>query len=202
MGTALFIGIFLGSVISGFVSDRFGRRKTLIFATFAQFVVGVASAFTTNLLAFIAVRGLFGLLIGFTIPIGPTMVSELTPTKFRGRGIVIINFFFTVGKIYCVIVAKIFLDTIDTGNWRAMIIVCTLPSLIVCYGTWRHLKESPRFLIGINKIDEGIVNFDHVGKMNNGDSYAPISAAEKEALVDWQKHTFKIQDVSNFKSIW
>lgn len=180
MGTALFLGIFLGSVLSGFISDRFGRRKTLILATFVQFVIGIVSGITTNLISFLLIRGFFGLLIGFTIPLGPAIVSELTPTEYRGKGIVIINFFFTIGKIYCVLVAKMCLTTIDSGNWRALVMICSIPSLVVSFGTKFYLKESPRFLIVTNRIEEGITIFNYVGQVNNGSTYIPITQEERE----------------------
>jgi len=200
LGTVLFTGIFLGSLLSGLVSDRFGRRQALLYATLVQFIVGVISALISNIALFILVRGIFGLLIGFTVPLAPSMGSELTPIEYRGRGVVAINFFFSLGKLYGVIVAKFCLISLTEGNWRAMLIWSSLPSLIVWYGTWRYIKESPRFLVAAGRIHEGVEVLNHIAKENNPDTVKPISEAEKRALAEWSTKTFGDIKVEDMKS--
>jgi len=202
LGTALFIGVFLGSICSGLVADRFGRRKTLMYVSFVQFWFGIFSAFVNSVFLFIIIRGLFGLMIGFTIPIAPTMASELTPTAFRGKGIAIVNFCFTIGKIYSVIMAKFTLSSLVTGNWRLMLFLSSIPSLIVSYGAWRYIKESPRYLLVSNRIDEGIEALDEIGRLNKETAYSPITEVEKTAFIQYQQENFSTQDMYSFKSLW
>jgi len=202
LGTALFIGVFLGSICSGLVADRFGRRKTLMYVSFVQFWFGILSAFVGGVFFFIIIRGLFGLMIGFTIPIAPTMASELTPTAFRGKGIAIVNFCFTIGKIYSVIMAKFTLTSLITGNWRLMLFLSSIPSLIVSFGAWKFIKESPRYLLVSGRIEEGIQTLDEIGRINNQSSYTPITQAEKQAFIHYQQETFNTQDMYSFNSLW
>lgn len=101
LGSVLFFGIFLGSLLGGYVSDRYGRRQSLLYASLIQFIVGVLSTMVTSVNAFIFVRTLFGIIIGFTIPLTPSLASELTPVDLRGKGVVAINFFFSLGKFFC-----------------------------------------------------------------------------------------------------
>jgi len=203
LGTALFVGIFLGSIGSGLISDKFGRRKSLMFLSFAQFWFGILSAFVQSVETFVIIRGLFGLMIGFTIPIAPTLVSEMTPTAFRGKGVVIVNFCFTVGKIYSVIMAKFTLTSLVSGNWRLMLFLSSIPSLIVSFGAWRFIKESPRHLIVSGRVEEGIQTLNEIGKMNNN-TYTPINEAERDEFVQSQQLTMvsAINQKSAFSSLW
>mmetsp|Transcript_14356 Transcript_14356/g.12177 ORF Transcript_14356/g.12177 Transcript_14356/m.12177 type:complete len:109 (-) Transcript_14356:236-562(-) len=105
-------------------------------------------------------------MIGFTVPLAPALATELTPVEYRGRGIVALNFFFSVGKFYAVLVAKLCLDNLTSGNWRLMLIGCTLPSLIVFIGVLIFMKESPRFLIATGNIKEGAEILNYISERN------------------------------------
>lgn len=65
----------------------------------------------------------------------------------RGRGIIIINSAIAVGLITGVVVASIILPNTSSGNWRLLISVSCIPAFILFYGTYKHLLESPRFLV-------------------------------------------------------
>lgn len=69
------------------------------------------------------------------------------PTRFRGKGLLLINFCVSLGKIYAIVLAYIFLDDFHSGNWRAMMVCSSIPSLIVVAGSYLHMEESPRFLL-------------------------------------------------------
>ena len=54
----------LGAVIFGLISDRFGRKWPLVVNLIIVAVLELATAFTTNFNAFLAVRSLFGVGMG------------------------------------------------------------------------------------------------------------------------------------------
>lgn len=191
LGSVLFLGIFIGSLLSGMVSDKFGRRISLLYGSIIQVVVGIASAYVNDIITFIIVRGIFGLFIGFTVPLAPAMGSELTPMKYRGRGVVVINFFFSLGKIFGVLVAKGCLDTIHSGDWRKMLILASLPALIVWFGTLIWVKESPRFLIATGKVKEGVEILNHVAEYNQPGQAEKITAEEIQKLEAWAAQSFQ-----------
>ena len=186
LGSILFIGILIGSILSGIFSDKYGRRISLLYSSIIQFVVGVLSALVSNIVLFIIIRGIFGMLIGFTIPLAPALATELTPIHYRGKSIVAINFFYTLGKLYAIGTASICLDSLSSGNWRMMLILSSLPSLVVFLGTWLYLKESPRFLVAKGKVAEGAEVLNQISKAN--DTNRLVDRREKEALLDWHYH--------------
>lgn len=202
LGSILFLGIFIGSLLGGWISDKVGRRLALFHASIIQFIVGVLSTMVSDINTFILVRGIFGIIIGFTIPLTPSLASEITPVEYRGKGIVAINFFFSLGKFYAVIVAKFCLDNLHSGNWRAMLIWCSLPSLIVWAGTWYFVKESPRFLIAVNRIEEGVEVLNHMAKVNHPFSTEIVSNDDIEDLINWQKGMFIHGEAANIKVLF
>jgi len=187
LGSILFVGILVGSLLTGLVSDRIGRRKTLLYASFAQFAVGVLSASVNDVYLFILIRGLFGAMIGFTMPLAPAFATEITPLEFRGKGIVLLNFFYTIGKLYAILIAVFCLDDLTSGNWRAMLILSSVPSLIVGLGTFFYLHESPRFLVAVGEIDEGARVLNYISRKNRRSQHEIIFREEKAYMIEWHR---------------
>lgn len=89
---------------------------------------------------------------GFTIPLTTTMISEVTASTHRGRFLIVINFFVSIGKLYAFILAFVFLEDFSRGNWRMMMFISSLTSLMVSLLAKFFLYESPR-LTNFNSID-------------------------------------------------
>ena len=202
LGSILFFGIFFGSILGGYVSDILGRRTALLYSSLILFILGVASTLVNSVATFIIIRGLFGLVIGFTIPLGPSLASELTPVNIRGRSIVAVNAFFSLGSFYAVIVAKLCLDSLESGDWQAMLIWCSIPSLIVYIGTWRFIKESPRYLIAVDRLEEAIEVLNYMASVNKPELINSISQEEIDDLKFWQSSIFKKDQTSHIRSLF
>lgn len=81
-------------------------------------------------------RFFYGFCFGFTVAITTSMFAEVTPQKYRGKGILLINFCISIGKLYGVVLGYIFLaDKINETNWKLMMIFGSFPNLIVIYGS-------------------------------------------------------------------
>ncbi len=140
LGSVLFFGIFLGSIFIGLVSDRIGRRSALLLSSAFQFLIGFSSCAVTSFAVFVIMRALLGFMIGCTVPLAVTFITEISTTASRGKGQVYIQAFFVFGMIYAMILSKIFLDGLDGGNWRAMLALGALPSLLVFLGTAKYIN--------------------------------------------------------------
>jgi len=44
----IFLGYLVGSLISGFIGDRYGRKHTIVVASGIMFIVGLVGAFMPN----------------------------------------------------------------------------------------------------------------------------------------------------------
>mgnify|MGYP002621194493 FL=1 len=202
IGSVLFFGIFLGSLGIGLVSDKMGRRRALLISSGLQFIFGIASAFVENFKAFLLVRTCVGLMIGCTIPIAPTYITEISPTSHRGKGQVYIQAFFVIGMVYAMVLSKIFIGDLDSGNWRALLIFGALPSLIVLIGTWLYLMESPRFLIATGNINKGISVLNKMGAKNKGTIYYTLSIEDNDELIKYQKALFENKHKENWFTLF
>ena len=80
LGTALYIGYTLGSLIAGPLSDHWlGRRKLLISCTFADVLLGFICAFVDNFWSFVLIRSLIGLGIGLSASNEKAYTVEMLP---------------------------------------------------------------------------------------------------------------------------
>jgi SP family arabinose:H+ symporter-like MFS transporter len=84
VGSAL-VGCLAGSLISGGLSDRLGRKKLLLLAAFLFTSTGVLTALAQSFSFFIANRLLGGVAIGLASNLSPMYIAEISPAEVRGR---------------------------------------------------------------------------------------------------------------------
>ena len=102
MGTAFFAGFFIGSIFSGSIADRFGRKNLYFWAINACFITGILSSLSPNFYFFSLTRSLFGISIGILSPLTTAMLIEITPMKYRGHWVIWIIGLFTIGEIMAI----------------------------------------------------------------------------------------------------
>jgi len=83
-----------------------------------------------------------------------------------------------------------------------MLIWCSVPSLIVYVGTWYFVKESPRFLIAVGRIEEGVEVLNYMAKVNHPTANEVISHDDVEELRDWQRSMFNKAEAANIKTLF
>lgn len=144
LASALY-GTIVGSLIGGWLADKFGRKATLLWIGILYFVGAVGSAVAPGVVVFIAARAIGGLGIGISTVVAPMYISEIAPPKHRGRlaGMFQFNIVFGILIAY---VSNNALNGIGENAWRWMLGVAAFPSLLYalfCFG----LPESPRWLL-------------------------------------------------------
>lgn len=209
IGSALFVGFFFGSLIAGILIDKLGRKQTLEYASLAQFFIGISSSFISNPYIFLIVRGIFGFLLGYIVPIVPTLCAELIPMQKRGKITVIINGLFSVGQFLATVFAWICLSSLSSGNWRAMLFICSLPPLFVWYGSYKYLKESPCFVIMKGNLEEGIDLLNYIGMINKENNFKMYEGKDFLKFQEWKQNIDALHNIKsseneikdNFKTI-
>ena len=93
LGSSIFLGMMIGSLIGGTVADSIGRSAVfrILFGWITIF--GVASAAAPSFPALVALRGLVGLGIGGVIPAANTIYVEFCPSAMRGMHAILLNLF-------------------------------------------------------------------------------------------------------------
>jgi sugar porter (SP) family MFS transporter len=146
MGAALY-GTVVGSLLGGWPTDRFGRKKTLIFIGVLYVLSAFGCALATDVVTFILARFLGGLGIGISTVAAPLYISEIAPPAYRGRLAGMFQFNIVFGIVIAFASNAVIARIGGEEAWRWMLGVAAVPSLVyaaMCFG----LPESPRWLIG------------------------------------------------------
>jgi sugar porter (SP) family MFS transporter len=79
------IGCLIGSLAAGALSDKFGRKRLLIFSALLFAVTSIGNAMAHNFTVFVAWRIFGGIAIGFASNLSPMYIAEIAPAQMRGR---------------------------------------------------------------------------------------------------------------------
>ena len=82
---ALFLGLFVGTALFGFVADRFGRRTIFTFSLLWYSAASVVMAFQNDVFGLNLWRFLSGIGVGVELVTIDAYLSELVPKELRGR---------------------------------------------------------------------------------------------------------------------
>jgi sugar porter (SP) family MFS transporter len=141
--SAVLFGALLGSMISGYFADYFGRRMLLII-TALIFVVGtLLSATAPSVLILMLSRGVVGFAIGIASFTTPLYISEIAPPRFRGALVSLNQLAITIGILVSYGVDTYFAEA---QNWRWMLGVGVVPAVILFCGMF-FLPRSPRWMV-------------------------------------------------------
>lgn len=138
-------GTVIGSLIGGWPTEYFGRKKTLLWVGLLYLVSALGSALTTEVYSFMIFRFIGGLGVGISTVAAPMFISEIAPPKYRGRLTGMFQFNIVFG-ILIAFLSNSLLGDIGENSWRWMLGVQAFPAFIftlLCIG----LPESPRWLI-------------------------------------------------------
>ena len=90
-------GCVFGVAFSGFISDRYGRRKVLIFSAILFAVSAIGSALPRSLFEFVLARFIGGLGVGMASMLSPMYISEIAPAAIRGRLVTLYQLAIVIG---------------------------------------------------------------------------------------------------------
>ncbi|MEO6705288.1 MAG: sugar porter family MFS transporter [Ginsengibacter sp.] len=157
------VGCIIGVFITGFLTDKIGRKKTMMIAGGMFFLSGIGCAFATNMVPLIAFRIIGGIGVGMASVVSPMYIAEFAPADKRGRMIAYYQLAITVGILMAyfsnailVSFSQHYFESAEFGwffkeeTWRPMFLVMSIPSLIFLIMVVR-IPESPRWLVSVNK---------------------------------------------------
>lgn len=141
-------GTVVGALVGAWPTDRFGRRRTLLWIGLLYLVSAIGSAVAPEVYSFMLARFIGGLGVGISTVAAPLYISEIAPPERRGRLTGMFQFNIVFG-ILIAFVSNALLSGIGENAWRWMLGVEAVPALVftlLCI----KLPESPRWLIGKN----------------------------------------------------
>ncbi|EFM10643.1 sugar transporter [Paenibacillus curdlanolyticus YK9] len=158
--SSLIIGCIVGAAASGWLSDRFGRKKVLIAAALLFTIGSIFSAIPDTFTGYIIARMIGGLGIGITSTLCPLYNAEIAPARYRGR-LVAFNQFAVVTGIFLTYfinsgIAGAGDDAWDISTaWRWMFGVGAIPGILFLVMLF-FVPESPRWLIKQGRPEEAL----------------------------------------------
>jgi putative MFS transporter len=145
-----FVGMTIGSLVTGFVGDKYGRRFTYQVNLLIFGLASIAAAFAQDMNQLIACRFVQGLGLGAEIVVGYSTLTEFVPPRSRGRWLAFMAFLVVAGFPATALLSYFI---IPAWGWRPMFIIAGIGSLIVWY-LRKNLPESPRWLESKGRTDE------------------------------------------------
>jgi sugar porter (SP) family MFS transporter len=146
------IGTVIGSMIAGYPSERYGRKKVLAAIGFLYLFTSLGTALTSSWLPFIIFRFLGGVGVGASSVVGPMYISEIAPAKSRGRLVALFQFNIVCG-ILTAFLSNYLLVGAGENAWRIMLGVQAVPALVFFLLVFA-VPESPRWLLKMKRKDE------------------------------------------------
>jgi MFS transporter, SP family, xylose:H+ symportor len=181
------LGCLLGSVVSGALSDRIGRKKMLIAAALLFAVSSILTGWSNTFTLFVSWRIAGGVAIGVASNLSPTYISEVSPAPWRGRLVAIYQLGIGTGVVVAQLVNWLIAQKVSNSatdemirlswngqfGWRWMFSAVAIPALIFFLGAL-FLPESPRWLAVNEKSGEARKTLSKIG----GDAYAEAALQE------------------------
>ena len=145
-----FLGMTIGSFITGFIGDRYGRRFTYQFNLMIFGLASLAAAFAPDMTTLNLLRFVMGLGLGAEIVVGYSTLTEFVPPRSRGWWLAFMSFVVVSGLPATALLGYL---VIPSFGWRPMFVIAGIGSLIVWY-LRKSLPESPRWLEGQGRNEE------------------------------------------------
>ncbi len=163
----LMIACTVGAIISGLLTDRFGRKKILILAAILFVISAVMSAFPQTFVQLVVARFIGGIAVGVASVISPMYIAEISPAHIRGR-LVALNQLAIVTGILMAGVSNWLLVDIGPNNWRWMFAVEAFPAGLFMIALF-FIPDSPRWLMKQGVVDDAYNILARVGGAGHAD---------------------------------
>jgi MFS transporter, SP family, arabinose:H+ symporter len=166
------IGAIIGSIFAGMLTDRFGRKKILIFTALLYVAGAVFSGLSRTYTDLIFARMIGGLAIGISTVASPMFIAEIAPAYIRGRLVTINQLTIVIGILLSYFSNWLLID-LGPDNWRWMFMVQVIPAGFFFVALF-FIPESPRWLVTKGRENKAREVFARVG----GNIYAEREIAE------------------------
>ena len=200
------LGCMVGAPLSGVLSDRIGRKRSLIFAAILFLLSAAGTALAKDVTGFVLFRLLGGVGIGLAGTLSPMYIAEVSPPARRGRMVAINQLAIVIGILAAQLVNLLIAEPVTAAvgsaeelsswnvqtGWRYMFGAELVPATLF-FALMFFVPESPRWLCGKGDIEaaSGILN-----KLGS-DRYADRTLEEIRASLTNDRFRF---DIGLFKS--
>lgn len=154
--SSLIFGAALGAFLSGYLSDRFGRRITLrsLALLFVLGALGTALAPTVNIM--IVMRFLLGVAVGGGSSTVPVFIAEIAGPRKRAPLVSRNELMIVSGQLVAYIVSALMSYLLnDPHMWRYMLALAMVPGVLLFIGTF-FVPASPHWLVAEGRVKDAL----------------------------------------------
>ncbi len=204
------VGCVIGAIISGVLSDKYGRKKLLILAATLFSISAIGTGLANTFTIFVLYRIIGGIGIGLASTLSPVYIAEISPAYLRGRLVTINQLTIVVGILLAQIVNWSIAEAIPENagateilnswngqtGWRYMFWAEAVPALLFFILIWL-IPDSPRWLVKKNKSQKATAILSKIGGLD----YAKNTIDEiKESIVSSVQNA-QLKDVLHSKAL-
>ncbi|KAM9382368.1 solute carrier family 22 member 7 [Phaethornis superciliosus] len=175
--TFFFIGVTVGAVVFGYLSDRFGRKAMLLLSLTCSVVFGMLSAASVSYSMLAITRTLTGVALSgvslIVLPFGMEWV-DIQHRTFTG---ILSSIFWSIGSMLLAVAAYL------VREWHWLLVAVTAPCLLSIVCLW-WVPESARWLIANGKVKQAHRNLIRCARMNGKKEFAVSQEALRRMATD------------------
>jgi sugar porter (SP) family MFS transporter len=190
------LGCLLGTLITGGLSDRFGRKRLLIGSALLFLVSSLLTGGSSTFSWFVVWRLLGGVAIGMASNLSPMYIAEVAPTHLRGRLVSVNQLTIVLGVLAAQVVNWLIAERVPEGaaaefvrqswngqyGWRWMFVAVSVPSLLFFIGALL-IPESPRWLVKYGRVEQARRILARIG----GEAYAAAETDDIQTTISHQE---------------
>lgn len=165
------LAIFIGTLTSGVIADKIGRKIPLITAIFVRAVAGTTMSFMTTFELFLLCKLVAALATGGTMQIGFSIVMEIVGIKHRSNVLIMYQAAFALGFL------TIPAFSYFTRTWDGYCLSTALPSFLLISYYW-FIPESPRWFLARGRLEDARQVLLQAAKWNKIPTHKVTAAIE------------------------
>lgn len=151
VGASSLIGMFVGGLVFGPMTDRFGRQKMYVLNLAVFVICSIAHLFVHDVATLFILRFVMGVALGADYPIATALAAEFLPRKLRGPVLASLVLLLWVGYTLSLATGLIVSGS-ESGVWRYILASAAIPSAIFLL-LRLNIPESPRWLISAGRVE-------------------------------------------------
>ncbi|XP_022177335.1 organic cation transporter protein-like isoform X2 [Myzus persicae] len=191
------MGVAFGGFFSGLVSDRFGRKKTLMASLIMQLALGILVAICPWFEFYLVLRFILGFVCVSIVFSGFVLCMELVGGKWLTIAGVL--YLLPVPMSYIIISGIAYI----CRGWRLLQWCVTLPAVFFLVLHW-FVPESPRWLLAMGRVEETMEVLEKASKINKHPLPVNMDKILKQSINKFEingKPKVRVSDLFRTKNI-
>ncbi|WGW11897.1 MFS transporter [Saxibacter everestensis] len=178
VGSFALVGMLLGSMIAGTLTDRLGRRRLLIGSLALFSLAMLACAFAPNFSVFGALRFVAGIGIGGLLPTAVALTNEFASARKKS---IVLGLVLTGPAIGSLLAAVVAVNLLEDHGVRPVYAIGAASALLIPFAL-RLLPESPAYLRAVGRHDAAAELSSRYGMTSPDDVGRPPAQGTAPAL--------------------